>query len=444
MGPGPSIASSLPIAEAMATTMATAALAATAVGRLRGLPEQRGRLTLRTALAYVHAEHMFGPTLNGRPLASRMVRDNPVLATVYRCADGPFIMPSALHPQQQLAWLRFLQVPPTAAAVAHAIGQRPSQQLEDAAAAAGLAAAVCRSQASWRAHPQGQLLARTPVVQLSATAHSKPIPLQEASRPLTGVRVLAFTQGVAGPVACRTLAEQGADVLHIGHPEGFEHEAVWCEAYVGSRSMGLDLRNADHLTHVQALLSQCDVAVLSLRPGAQRALGLDRISLAHSHPQVVQVRLSAYGPEGPWADRPGFDMNAMAATGMMVAEGLHAGSERPKLPPTTLLNDFLMGYLAAAGASAGLWHRAQTGTVYEAQLNLARVAMWCQDTDLIGTELLPTSAEALAVVEGDTPLGRLRRLAPGVVLEKTPGAWRQPWLVPRVSLAPQSAWPELG
>lgn len=440
-GPLPELDTTLPIAEAMAVAMAAAALTATAVGGLRGICAQNGQLTLQTALAYVHAEHMFGPTLNGRPLASRMVRDNPLLASVYRCADGPWIMPSALHPQQQLAWLRFLKVPPTPEAVAQAIAAHDALALEDAAAQAGLAAAVCRSRKTWAHHAQGRMLAQTPPITFRYRGPCSARALEPAERPLAGVRVLAFTQGVAGPVACRTLAEQGADVLHIGQPEGFEHEAVWCEAYVGCRSMGLDLRQPRHAQHVQALLAQSDVAVLSLRPSAQRALGLDQETLARQHPHLTQVRLSAYGAAGPWADRPGFDMNAMAATGMMAAEGARRADGIPALPPTTLLNDFLMGYLAAAGACAALWHGAARGRGYDVELNLARIAMWCLDTSFAGAEALPGHAGSLRVVEGATPLGVLRRLAPGVLLERTPGAWRHPWLVPRVSQPPQDDWP---
>lgn len=445
MGCGARVPSPLPIASAMALAMAAATTAATAYGRLRGIAPQGAHLTLQTALAHVHAEHMFGPTLNGRPLASRMVRDNPLLATPYRCGDAAWIMPSALHPQQLLAWLRFLRVPPDVAAVAAAIGSWDGVALEEAAATAGLAAAVCRTRQQWRTHPQGRMLSRTPLMVRRTLNQVGPTPPKPGARPLEGVRVLALTQGVAGPIACRTLAEQGADVLHLAHPEGFEHEAVWCEGYVGCRSMGLNVADPQQARHMQALLRQCDGVLVSLRPRAQRALGLDSATLQKQHPGVVQVRLSAYGAQGPWASRPGFDMNAMAATGMMLEEAAHDGSPVPRLPPTVLLNDFLMGYLAAAGTCAALHQRARDGAVSEVQLNLARVAMWCQDLTLAGAEdSLEASTELLRVTEGHTPMGLLRRLAPGVALTGTPGAWRAPWLTPRGALAPQSAWPCLG
>ncbi len=443
LGPKPELASPLPVAEAMALAMLAASCAATSFGALRGVQTQTAHVTLRTALAHVHAERMFGPTLNHRPLASRMVRDNPLLATPYRCKDGLYLMPSALYPQQLLQWLRFLRVPPTHDAVAQAFASRSGADWEKRAAQANLAAAVCRSRAQWREHPQGLALSGTPVVTLNALGEGERRAPSAGDRPLAGLRVLALTHGVAGPLVGRTLAEHGADVLHVGHPEVFEHEAVWCEAYVGCRSMGLDLDNDQHRAHLKALLRQCDVVVLSLSPRAQHKLGLDAPTLARQHAHVVQVRLSAYGSCGPWQQRPGFDMNAMAATGMMVDEARHSGTPVPQLPPTLLLNDFLMGYLAAAGACAALWHRAETGVVSEVAVNLARVAMWCQDLDMDGaTATLETSDEPIATLRQQTPLGELYRMAPGVRLSITPGAWPTPLLVPRVSLAGQSRWPD--
>jgi hypothetical protein len=138
-GPTPPLASPHAITQAMALCMAQASLAATSYGALRGIAPQGASLSLHTALQHVHAEHMFGPTLNGRPLASNLVRDNPLLATPYRCQDDQYFMPSALHPQGLLAWLRVLGAPPTEHAIGHIFAGMSAAQADLMAQQAGAA-----------------------------------------------------------------------------------------------------------------------------------------------------------------------------------------------------------------------------------------------------------------------------------------------------------------
>lgn len=435
------------LTTAMAASIALAGIAADALGQTRGLPKQHLSLNLSCALRHLHSEHMAAPTLNGRPLARRLVRDNPLLAQAYRCRDNIWAMPSALYPAGLLAWLRFLQVPPTEAAVAHAISLWSGDALEAAAAAARLPVALCRTAEAWRAHPQGQALATQPLIDLQPVGHPRaPRPLAQAARPLEGVRVLALTQAIAGPLCCRTLAEQGAQVLHVGHPEGFEHEAIWCEAYVGCRSLGLDLSQGPDHTHFTRLLRDADVLVANLSPESLARLGLSEPVLQALQPDLVRVHISAYGNSGPWSQRLGFDMNVSAAVGIMLAEGAHASSDkdvRPKLPPTVLLNDFLCGYLAAAGAATALYRRGIHGGGTQVTVSLAKAAMWCQDL----TVAWPMAGIAPGSIPGEprtltamTPLGVVRRLTPAMQFSHTPGGWVDPILVPRVSAPAGSGW----
>ena len=158
-------------------------------------------------------------------------------------------------------------------------------------------------------------------------------------------------------------------------------------------------------------------------------------------------------------------MLGTAASGLAMLEGADG---KPSMPPTALINDYVTGYLGAAGAAAALIRRAKEGGSYHVTVSLARNAMWYQALGLIPPEERsfaenpfrrlatdpaslkpPTSKELLALQAGlkqrlldpdlitrDTPLGQLRRLAPAVTYSATPGSWNDPILVPMGASTP--------
>lgn len=152
-------------------------------------------------------------------------------------------------------------------------------------------------------------------------------------------------------------------------------------------------------------------------------------------------------------------MLGTAASGLAMLEGL---SGVPAMPPTALINDYVTGYIGAAGATAGLLKRAKEGGSYHVTVSLAHCAMWYQSLGLVpeaerafGRNYLrdiwkltqsdlPRMAHELkarlidppALVR-DTPLGKLRRLAPAVAYSATPAGWNNPILVPRGSSRPE-------
>ena len=102
--------------------------------------------------------------------------------------------------------------------------------------------ALCLSPDEWLKYPQGQQLAKAPLVEIIKIGDSEPVPFRPAARPLKGLRVLSATHVVAGNVMSRTLAEQGVEVLHLVDPESFEHESLYIDACVGFQSSWLDLK----------------------------------------------------------------------------------------------------------------------------------------------------------------------------------------------------------
>jgi len=246
--------------------------------------------------------------------------------------------------------------------------------------------------------------------------------------------VLSFTHAIAGPVVGRTLAEHGADVLCATRPDDYEHEWIYAEANVGSRSAYLDLGTAGGQDRAAGLLAGADVVVNNHRAGALERRGLDPVRLAERYPGIVCVSVTCYGSRGPWAGRGGFDMNGSAASGLMTIEGSEA---EPRLPVTGMINDYLTGYLGAVGAAAALLRRAAQGGSWHVTVSLTRTAMWCGSLGFVDPALAGSDAEHSLreplPYDAPSPLGDVHMLAPPVRFSATPPAWPDPPLVPRGS-----------
>jgi crotonobetainyl-CoA:carnitine CoA-transferase CaiB-like acyl-CoA transferase len=334
----------------------------------------------------------------------------------------------------------FLKCAPNKESLAEAESKWDSEELDEAAAEAGVVFAIVRTPEEWANHPQGRQLAERPLVEIVKIGDSDPEPFTPAARPLSGLRVLAATHVIAGNVMARTLAEHGAEVLQIAHPEEFEHEGLSQDPCAGfTSSAWLNLAQPDALKRAYELAADADVFVESYRGHKMRDLGMSPEELAKRRPGIVYGSVRAYSYDGPWADRGGFDMEALCVTGFTTEEGT---PEQPKFPPTTVMNDFIAGYLGAAGIQAALIRRAKEGGSYHVRVNLARCAMWFMslgkfDTDVPGTgeqnQLL-----APDTITAQTPYGEYVRLAPPTQFSETKPYWRDPVLVVRGSSKP--AW----
>ena len=417
--------------------MANAVIAAL-FHRLRGGPAQDLDLDLRQAVHSINPAAFWEPTINGERAPHPLVLDNPYLILPYRSADGRWVMPSGVYPRLAAAWCRFLDVPPDLQRVAEAVAGWNAFELEQRASAAGLPVSVVRTPAEWLAHPQGRLLAAQPVVTLERIGDAPAREPAPAERPFERVRVLSFTHAVAGPTVGRTLAEQGADVLCATRPNDYEHEFIYGEANIGSRSAYVDLDTEVGREHLARLLTDADVVVNNHRGGSLERRGLDPWNLAERHPGLIQVSVTCYGAEGPWAHRGGFDMNGSAASGLMTLEG---SESEPKLPVTVLINDYITGYMGAIGAGAALVRRATEGGSWRVSVSLARTAMWCSSLGLVdparaGDGEEHRLREPLAY-DAASPFGDIHMLAPPVRFSHTPARWPDPILVPRGSSRPE-------
>jgi len=211
-------------------------------------------------------------------------------------------------------------------------------------------------------------LRATPLIQVSRLGDSRPraLPRPTAASPLSGIRVLDLTRVIAGPVATRTLAFAGAEVLRLDPPMREEISWQHFDTGHGKRTALLDI--AADRERFDALLADADVIVLGYRPDGLRRLGLDPQSLVSRHPQLVVAQLSAW----PGDDSArGFDSIVQAACGISWADSVD-GQLPGALPAQAL--DHSAGYLLAAGITAALCRRAEAGGSWYVRTSLRRVA----------------------------------------------------------------------
>jgi crotonobetainyl-CoA:carnitine CoA-transferase CaiB-like acyl-CoA transferase len=345
------------------------------------------------------------------------------------------------HHEAALRSLLSLDGSATAEAVAHAISRCSALALEDEAADFGAIISAVRSPGSWRGHPQAQALEAEPFISLvqqggNSGLHS--LGSADSYAPLEGVRVLDLTRVIAGPVATRSLAFFGADVLRIDNPDRPELSWQYLDTGQGKRSALLDLGYKPNRDCLEQLLSDADVIVTGYRPNSLDRFGLSPVELHNRYPGLVIGRVSAWGLSGPWAERRGFDSIVQAASGIA---HIHAdGTGRPGALPAQAL-DHSAGYLLAAGIMSALRRRHLDGHGWTVDISLARVAQ-----ELLAQPLsVPTEASPYKIqtVNARTPGGTVTCAAPAINISGGPDSYRwigRPWGTDQPEWAePQSA-----
>jgi hypothetical protein len=310
--------------------------------------------------------------------------------------------------------------------VGSAVARWSAVELEDAVAASGGCAAVMRTAEEWGASPQAAAVAELPLVDVASLAPA-PSPLAHAmpprGRPLEGLRVLDLTRVIAGPVAGRFLAAYGAQVLRVDAPSPEDSRILIVDTTVGKRSAVVDLRSAEGQAQFDLLVASADVVLCAYRPGALAGLGYGPAQLAALRPGLVTASLSAYGEDGPWGGRRGFDSLVQMATGI-ADEGRRAvGADVPVPLPVQLL-DHASGYLLAAGVLTALARRHEEGASWHVRVSLARTAQWLLGLGRSGAldiAPLPTELADEHAVDLHGPFGHTRHVAcPGAIVGAAP------------------------
>jgi crotonobetainyl-CoA:carnitine CoA-transferase CaiB-like acyl-CoA transferase len=434
-GADPVLPSSFAVGSAAQSTVAAAALAACELGHLRGAARQQvGVDMLHAAL-----ECTGWFSLDGQ------VPDPwDAFSGLYRCADG-WVRVHANFAHHRDGALRLMKLDPAVATRADAeaaMATWHARDFEDAAAAAGLVATALRRFDEWDATPQGQAMAAQPLFTIERIGDAPPLalpPLREDQRPLSGVRVLDLTRVLAGPVGGRSLAAYGANVMLVNSPKLPNISAI-ADTSRGKLSAHVDLQTEEGRAALQRLVADAHVFVQGYRPGGLAARGFGPEELARQRPGIVCVSLSAYGTQGPWANRRGFDSLVQTAMGFNHAEGEAAGDGKPKPLPMQILDE-ATGYLIAFGAAAAMWRQQQEGGSWHVRVSLAQTGQWLRGLGRVpGGLSIPKPSFDAYVETSDSGFGRLAALRHSAQLLRTPAAWTRPSMPPGSHPA---VWPPL-
>lgn len=435
-GPAAAAPSSFAVTSAAQSAVGLAGLAAAELwhARASASPRQQVRVDSRQAVAECQAWF----ALDGQTPALW----DPV-SGLYPCGGGlgapGWVRIHANFAHHRDGALRLLGLPvgsgtaaPDRAAITAALQGWSAEGFESAAAQAGLVVAAARTAADWSAHPQAAVLRGQPPVQIHSLG-AAPVcgwPSERPGhRPLQGLRVLDLTRILAGPVAARTLAGHGADVLMVNAPH-LPNIAAIADMSRGKRSACLDLRQPEHRACFDTLLQGADVLLHGYRPGALAALGYPAERLAQQCPGLVQAQLSAYGDAGPWGQRRGFDSLVQTATGLNLDEAEGFGQLEPRALPFQAL-DYSAGFLLAFGIQAALWRRAQEGGTWQVRVSLAAVAQWLRSLGRTPGDLaVPLADRSPWLMTEPSGWGQLTTVQHAAQLSLTPARCELPSMPP--------------
>lgn len=197
---------------------------------------------------------------------------------------------------------------------------------------------------------------------------------KQAMRPLEGLTVLDMSQFLAGPVAALRLADLGARVIKIERPGTGElgrqlyindleldgDSTLFHSINRNKESLAVNLKDADDLATVRALIERADVLIQAFRPGVMERLGLDYASVRQLNPRLVYGSISGYGDSGPWKNKPGQDLLAQSLSGLLWLSG-DGGDDAPPVVMGLAAADMLAGHALVQGILACLVRRGTTG-----------------------------------------------------------------------------------
>ena len=241
---------------------------------------------------------------------------------------------------------------------------------------------------------------------------------------LEGVRVLDLCIVLAGPTCGRTLGEFGADVIKIDDPSRPYDYAGNLDVNRGKRSIQIDLKREEGRQVFWKLLETADVVVENIRKGSLARLGLGYDEVRKRRPDIVYASLNAFGYDGPWAERPGWEQLAQATTGIQVRRG--GRDAAPQLLPYPM-NDYATGLLGAYSVALALHERQRTGRGQSVDGGLALTACLLQSPYFLEYKGHQRAEPEGLGVRGFSALSRLYQAADGWLYLHCPNkaAWEE-------------------
>ena len=431
-GADPVLSTRFKIGETCAAVLAGVGVAVSDLWEMKTGRRQKVAIDVRHAAAGLRSSgYLQRPDAGGtfKPIVNENHEAMRAITQPWATKDGRWVLPHFGLPNLQARMLKLLGCEPHPASVAKAVATWDALDLEAAIDDARVCGGMVRSNDEGLAHPHGRGLATKPIVELTKLGESDPEPLPIRDRPLSGIRVLDLTRILAGPMAARTLAEHGAEVLMVTAerlPQIPEHVL---DTNHGKRSCFLDLAQSEDASRLKALVKTADVFSQGYRPGAITKLGFGPEELAALRPGIIYTSINCYGDGGPFSHRGGWEQVAQTMTGLC-HEGRTAARPRgPALLPGAAC-DYTTGYLAAYGILLALAKRAREGGSYHVRVSLCRSGMFLYrqgKVEFPGLDLDLSTAELAAIrTESQPKSGPLRHLGPILKLSETQPHWSRP------------------
>ncbi|KAK5662670.1 hypothetical protein OQA88_8586 [Cercophora sp. LCS_1] len=249
----------------------------------------------------------------------------------------------------------------------------------------GFCGSICFTPEQWNTSSMGRGLAANPLVNIKPQPHAVPTPpisfppfRDGDHRPLAGIRVVEMTRIIAGPQIGAILSSFGADVIRVNAPHLPDVTTLQLTLNAGKRTIGLDLRQPEDKEYLLSLVEQADVFLQGFRPGVLKKHGLALEDLlviaAKRNKGIVYVTESCYGPDGYYAERPGWQQIADCASGAAYVTGRALDLEDGEcvLPPLPI-SDMSTGAVGALGTMLALRERATKGGSWEVHAALVAV-----------------------------------------------------------------------
>lgn len=221
--------------------------------------------------------------------------------------------------------------------------------------------------------------------------------------PLSGVKVLEFSQVIAAPFGGMHLADMGADVTKFEPIEG-ESWRIFVElvpkesrTYIslnrGKKCVALDLKRPEAQAIVHRLVKDADVVLTNYRPGVPESMGIDYETLSAINPRIIYCENTAFGKRGPWAARPGYDIVVQSLTGLVAGEAKIENGIPAYIYPA--IGDYATGIQISNSICAALYYREKTGKGQRIDITLMGTCLAMQTSqftfiDAFDSETIPT------------------------------------------------------
>ncbi|PYI02137.1 CoA-transferase family III [Aspergillus sclerotiicarbonarius CBS 121057] len=370
----PGLPSSYKVGHLAQASIALSALLASQIHSLRNtVPPPKVSVPPDHACIEFKCERLY--TLNGAPAPSSW---GPI-GGLHRTSDG-YVRVHDNFPNHREGAKSLLGCSPTAARdeVASKISAWRSVDLESTAVDNNLAIAALRTYEQWDVLPQAKAIADFPILLRKIGDAPAGLPARigpHADKCLRGLRVLELSRVIAAPLCGKTLAAHGADVLWVTSPHLPDLPDLDREFGCGKRTIQFDLNDTKDAAELSTLLDDADVFIQGYRPGSLASRGLSPEEIMKRRPNrgVICANMSAYGPDGPWSTRRGFDSLVQTCSGMNVSEAEYFGAgEAARALPCQAL-DHAGGFFLASGVMAALYKQATEGGSWQVDVSLAGV-----------------------------------------------------------------------